>query len=424
MARSIAAVATGGGDLAAELELVERARDGDHDAFVALYRLHAAPAWRLALALTADGDRAADAVARAFARTLAPSTPGALRTEEPYALRLLTATRQVVVDQGGGSGAGAPLAVPSAPVEASGGHDTRSARGVEVMHAFHQLPERWRTVLWLTEVEGLALAASARVLAIAPGDAEELLVRAEAGLRTQWIRDRRLAGAPLGVAPEDLTRQLQTVLPLPIDLFAITDGRWRAQRVPAAAPLVLLLPLPGGRSLPRWAERALLATTAALIALGITSALVVDNDPDVRRARGDHLAGGPPTTQVHGDASDGRPAVVDDGSDSDGSGVVGMGATATTRGLRSRTAGGTPSPGSSTSSSSTTGSTSPSAVTTTTTPTDGDTDPGLEITAGLGPALTLSLGDQCTGLELGGTPIGCTPDPDAGVTVQGSLVPG
>ena len=87
-------------DPATELQAIERARDGEHDAFVRLYRQDAPPAWRLGLALTGDALSAADAVALAFARVLVPSGPGARRSEVPFRLRLLTATRHVVLDQG------------------------------------------------------------------------------------------------------------------------------------------------------------------------------------------------------------------------------------------------------------------------------------------------------------------------------------
>ena len=69
------------------------------------------------------------------------------------------------------------------------------------MHAFHQLPERWRTVLWLPAIEGIDLDETAGVLGIDPEGAPDLAARADAGLRTQWQRDRAAAGQDVPAAP-------------------------------------------------------------------------------------------------------------------------------------------------------------------------------------------------------------------------------
>lgn len=425
------AVATDGTDLARELQLVERARGGDHNAFVHLYRQDAPPAWRLALALTADADRAADTVARAFARALGPPRPGELRSGDPFRTQLLRATHHVVVDR---AAASLPSAAPPIPEPGAdtgpGGNDTRAALPVEVMSAYHQLPERWRSVLWLVVVEGLGTAEAGRVLGLPEPDTEELVARAVAGLRSQWTRDRMATGRPAPPAPDHLERHLQTVLPLPLDLFAIAEGRWQAGRVPAAAAPLLLV-LPGGRHLPRWAERSLLASTAALIALGITSALALDRDPDVRRARGDRsIAAGPadPLRSDDGSARDGGRGLHDaagralaDGDVAELFRLPGGVDADTVRATSAGTALRATSSASTTTSSSSTSIPAPGESPRPTTPTT--TEPQLEITAGIGPMLALSVGDRCTGIELAGEVLGCTPDPNTGVTVEGSLLP-
>lgn len=395
---------TAGSALARELQVVDRARAGDHAAFVELYRQDAPPAWRLALALTADPDLAADAVAFAFARVLAPPKPGAARSEVPFRLRLLTATRHAVLDLG----SGAPRVVED--------DRSRSGRAVEVMHAFHQLPERWRTVLWLLVVEGLGTAEAAGILGVAPDGAIELAERASAGLRTRWQRDRVAAGHDAPVAPE-LEHLLQTVLPLPLELFDAVERRWEQQRERKVGAVGLVLP--GGRAVPSWAERGLLAGTAALIAAGITSALVVDRDPDVRRARGE-LAEGPRTT-LGPSPSPKEPQAYLDGEDDGGPGgiepaLVAMQAAASSRATADRVVSAAAGGATIAPPSTTTDATDP--------PTSTTVEPGLEITAGVGPALALSLGDQCTGLSLGGQVIGCPPEPDEGVHFEGSLLPG
>ena len=395
-------------DPATELQAIERAREGEHDAFVRLYRQDAPPAWRLGLALTADAMSAADAVALAFARVLVPSGPGARRSEVPFRLRLLTATRHVVLDQGTGH-------------PRKGAAPEPGSRRAEVMHAFHQLPERWRTVLWLPAIEGIDLDDAAGVLGIDPDSAVDLAARADAGLRTQWQRDRSAAGEDVPAAPEHLSRLLQSVLPLPMDLFDEVEALWRAERERRLGPVGRVLP--GGRPVPRWAERGLLAGAAALIAAGITSALVVDRDPDVRRARGGELADGPTDTSSALGATPApkEPQGYLDGEDGATGGriepmIAAAQAAAAARATGDRISSAaegaaTPAPAD------TTAATDPPPSSSTT------VEPQLEVTAGIGPALALSLGDQCTGLSLGGQVIGCPPDPDTGVSFEGSLLP-
>ncbi len=394
-------------DPATELQAIERAREGEHDAFVRLYRQDAPPAWRLGLALTGDALSAADAVALAFARVLVPSGPGARRSEVPFRLRLLTATRHVVLDQATGH-------------PRKGAAPEPGSRPAEVMHAFHQLPERWRTVLWLPAIEGIDLDETAGVLGIDPEGTPDLAARAAAGLRTQWQRDRAAAGQDVPAAPEHLSRLLQSVLPLPMDLFDEVEALWRTERQRRLGPVGLVLP--GGRPVPRWAERGLLTGTAALIAAGITSALVVDRDPDVRRARDGELAEGPTGTSSALGATPREPQAYLDGEDEGTAAriepmIAAVQAAASARATGDRITGaaaGTATPGAP----DTTAATDPPPSSS-----SPSVEPQLETTAGIGSALAISLGDQCTGLSLGGQVIGCPPDPDTGVTFEGSLLP-
>lgn len=404
---------TAGSDPASELQAIERAREGDHDAFVRLYRQDAPPAWRLGLALTADPVRAASAVGQAFARVLAPARLNAPRSEVPFRLRLLTATRHVVLDEG----TGAPRPEVDAGAEADPDR-SRGTRALEVMHAFHQLPERWRTVLWLASVEGLELADAARVLGVPPDGAADLAERAEAGLRTQWQRDRLAAGEELTAAPEQMARLLQSVLPLPLELFDEVEARWRAQRERRQGPVGMLLP--GGRPVPRWAERGLLVSTAALIAAGLTSALVLDRDPDVRRIREGQLAG-PTRSATLGSTPPPEPRAYLDGEPDDAADAAPLFAAARAVArvdavgkVLDRATGAPPAAAPAGPASPKPPSPPPPAAT---------AEPRLQITVGIGPALALSLGDQCTGVQVAGEAIGCEPDPDTGVTVEGSALP-
>src|SRR5439155_18071472 len=54
--------------------------------------------------------------------------------------------------------------------------------------AFRSLPERWRTVLWLSEVEGMAPSEVAPLLGVTANTAAQLAVRARAGLRERFLQ--------------------------------------------------------------------------------------------------------------------------------------------------------------------------------------------------------------------------------------------
>src|SRR5436309_2713413 len=57
-----------------------------------------------------------------------------------------------------------------------------------VARAFSDLPERWRSVLWLTEVEGIPAREVATRLGLTANGAAQLAVRARAGLRERYLQ--------------------------------------------------------------------------------------------------------------------------------------------------------------------------------------------------------------------------------------------
>jgi hypothetical protein len=59
-------------------------------------------------------------------------------------------------------------------------------------------------------------------------------------------------------------------------------------------------------------------------------------------------------------------------------------------------------------------------------PPPGPSEPAAEVTVGVGDTLAVTIGDQCTGLELLGTVIGCPPpESDSTITLDtgGTLLP-
>lgn len=58
-----------------------------------------------------------------------------------------------------------------------------------IRHAYEGLPERWKTVLWYAEVEGLRPREFATLLGLSPKAASQLARRARDGLRAAWLEE-------------------------------------------------------------------------------------------------------------------------------------------------------------------------------------------------------------------------------------------
>ena len=168
-----------------DADLTDRAAAGDLDSLRALIERHAHPAWRIAMVAAGDP-------ATAEAATIDGFTDGLLaarRNPDPsqtLRIRLVAATRRVAA-QG-----------PAAP---EGAHDD------PVIHAFLALPEKSRTALWLTEVEGGTPEQVAPVLGLDRSAAAALADRAASGLRD------RLAATVAERAADDECRKALSKLP-------------------------------------------------------------------------------------------------------------------------------------------------------------------------------------------------------------------
>lgn len=270
----------------------EQARGGDRDAFTALYDRHAPSAWRLGLAVQPDRAAAGAGLAEAFGIVLSSEPQRTSARQVPVRLQLLRATRQETL-----------RSEQSAQV--------LSTSGSEALQTFAELPEHWRSMLWLTEVEGLSNKGAAAVLGLSERATAHLTDRARSGLHEQFVQAQvRDAGAPachrtvvrLGgyvsgslsardsvrvrrhldrcescrgrlEDVDDLAPHLRRSVPqLPVALFAAAEAAWANRVQSVAGPFGLTLP--GGRPVPAWAERTLAGATAALITLGITSAIL------------------------------------------------------------------------------------------------------------------------------------------------------
>ncbi|MEO7429042.1 MAG: zf-HC2 domain-containing protein, partial [Acidimicrobiales bacterium] len=248
---------------------------------------------------------ASDAMAGAFGLSLARPVDAAPGAEERLRLTLLRATRIAAIDA---VGALAAVRNPGGLV----GFEPGERRVALVREAFHALPERWRSILWLVDVEGCTALDAARVLELAPDAVGPLLERARLGLQEQVLLSGsgdaspadcrrttdRLTGYAAGTlaardeartrrhldgcgscrdrlaALDDLIPVLRgTAIALPILLASQAATVWSASLVRDRGPL--RLGLPGGAPMPAWAQRALAGSVAALVALGITGATML-----------------------------------------------------------------------------------------------------------------------------------------------------
>ena len=299
--------------------LVDRVIAGFEGDFEELYKRHASSAWRVAQAVTGNAHDAADAVAEAFARVFQAVKAGRLTDAAAFRAYLLTATRNASLDTLRRSGKTKPTAdddLDHIDLDATTPGDALEDAGNAAMiaEAFRNLPERWRSILWLTEVEGVATKDVAEQLGISANGAAQLAVRARAGLRERFLQahlkgtsdpecrftvDRLGAYVGGGLSPRDLAKVDQhlagcescrdkkaeledlgtslrrIVLPLPLMLGAVASKRVAGALISSVHP-ISSAPSVGARVLsaakkPR-SQRLVAAASAGVFGLGLLAA--------------------------------------------------------------------------------------------------------------------------------------------------------
>src|SRR5882757_4994313 len=170
-----------------DTELIESARSGDTSALAELWRRHYRSAARVARQFTSSidaDDLVSEAYARIFQRVLAGGGPtGAFRPYLYTTIRNLAASwgaasRDVQVDDIQDFEDPSTLDDPAAIAL----DRTLTAR------AFRSLPERWQSVLWYTEVEGMDPHEVAPILGMSANGVAALSYRAREGLRKAWLQ--------------------------------------------------------------------------------------------------------------------------------------------------------------------------------------------------------------------------------------------
>lgn len=171
---------------ASDEALVERTRAGDRRAFGELWRRHYRSGTRVARQFTSidADDLVAESYTRIFQRVKAGGGPiGAFRPYLYTTIRNLAsswgaARREVNVDD---------MAAFEDPVSLDDPATLALDRTLTAK-AFRSLPERWQTVLWYTEIEGMDPHEIAPIMGMTANGVAALSYRAREGLRKAWLQ--------------------------------------------------------------------------------------------------------------------------------------------------------------------------------------------------------------------------------------------
>jgi RNA polymerase sigma factor (sigma-70 family) len=141
----------------------------------------------VAAVLSASGADAEDAVAEGFARLFA-ALPRLAGRRIVFRAYLLTSVRNAATDRHRRMRKlDLRDVVPEGPPEAGADQGALCADERHlVRQAFETLPARWRTVLWLTAVEGLSPAEIGRRIGLTPAAAAAVAYRSRQGLRLAY----------------------------------------------------------------------------------------------------------------------------------------------------------------------------------------------------------------------------------------------
>ena len=165
-------------------DLVERTRSGDVRAFGVLWERHARAGLTAAGRFRSLADPE-DIVAEAYLRILRAVQRGGGPREafRPYLYRTI---RNVALKWK--SDTTSSLDDVDEPADESPGPEELAIGSTTTVRAFRALPERWQTVLWYTEVEGMEPAQAAPFLGLTANSTAALAYRARDGLKKAWLQ--------------------------------------------------------------------------------------------------------------------------------------------------------------------------------------------------------------------------------------------
>ncbi|WP_225440356.1 sigma-70 family RNA polymerase sigma factor [Amycolatopsis eburnea] len=184
----VAPAVAGTVDGPSDAALIEAVRGGDIAAFGRLYDRHLGAARRVAAAIAADEAERDDLIAEGFTRVLRILRSGEGPDEDfrPY---LLTTIRNTMISWRRRDSAVSLVAEVPDVLPGEGSDEPVGSRlhATVAADAFASLPERWRTVLWRTEIDGDSPARIAADIGMTPNGVAALAYRAREGLRQAYL---------------------------------------------------------------------------------------------------------------------------------------------------------------------------------------------------------------------------------------------
>jgi DNA-directed RNA polymerase specialized sigma24 family protein len=189
-----------------DAKVARQTQEDGVSAFEYLCRRHIGPAWDLAYAVTGERRDAAAAVAEAFVRVLRPGRPARFDSPDQLETALLSATRAAAIEA-------ARRPHPEVAGQPAAGVDGEHVGGATrfegepgsrlpiVTAAYRSLPERWRSVLWLTEVLHTDMNETAAVLGVSGNGLAQLGHRARSGLRERYLQAQLRGSVAAGCHP-------------------------------------------------------------------------------------------------------------------------------------------------------------------------------------------------------------------------------
>ncbi|MCA9672082.1 MAG: RNA polymerase sigma factor, partial [Myxococcales bacterium] len=181
------------------LVLASRARDGDQQALAELYRRHSAALLRHARRMMGDDSAAQDIVQEAFARAIA--SIGRTREELHFKAWIFRITTNLCLRALTRAARCRPSEAPDQNVATSDDEADpervrlRREAGVCVQEALGRLPDRYRQILLLREIEQLSYEELADVLELSKANVKVTLHRARARFAVAFISGQLLAPA-------------------------------------------------------------------------------------------------------------------------------------------------------------------------------------------------------------------------------------
>ncbi|MCU1358410.1 MAG: sigma-70 region 2 domain protein, partial [Acidimicrobiales bacterium] len=178
-----------------DIELIRRTRAGDMDAYARLHDRHVGAARSLSWRMSRSPSDADDLVAEGFARVLAALQRGS-GPDTAFRPYLLSTIRRLAYDCTERERREAPAAYDLESISTADPDPVvESFEKDRASEAFASLPERWRLVLWHTEVEGQRPAEVARLLGMTPNAVAALAYRAREGLRQAYLAGHARSGS-------------------------------------------------------------------------------------------------------------------------------------------------------------------------------------------------------------------------------------